>query len=200
MVDPVAKGGAMSRMVTAALATLAVGAAAFGYVQFTKVSDLRAQLTAATEEAREATTEETDLRSQLSTAQQRFNAQAQKLTALRQADAEPPSASAAPAAQAPADSDQQLVQDAQALPIRLTFHDALLGSGKVAVLQNLSDNDLEVVFDAQTPASNAHERRRLLVNAHGLRRLGPAQGLPLAPGQVVTLNSAKYRPLVQTVG
>ena len=197
MADPVAKGEAMWRTATAALAALAVGAAAFGYMQFTKVSGLRAQLTAATEEAREATAEETDLRSQLSTAQQRFNAQAQKLTALRQAGAEPPSAPAEPAAQAPADSDQQ---PAQALPIRLTFHDALLESGKVAVLQNLSDNDLEVVFDVQTPASNAHERRRLLVNAHGLRSLGPAQGLPLAPGQVVTLNSAKYRPLVQTVG
>jgi Tfp pilus assembly protein FimV len=167
-------------------------------VQFAKVSSLRAQLTAATEEAREATAEETDLRSQLSTAQQHFNAQAQKLTALQQQEgAEQP---AAPAAQAPPDADQQPEQNGQALPIRLTFHDALLGSGKVAVLQNLSDSDLEVVFDVQTPASNAHVRRRLLVNAHGLRRLGPAQGLPLAPGQVVTLNSARYRPLVQTVG
>jgi hypothetical protein len=55
MADPVAKGEAMWRTATAALAALAVGAAAFGYMQFTKVSGLRAQLTAATEEAREAT-------------------------------------------------------------------------------------------------------------------------------------------------
>jgi hypothetical protein len=180
-----------------ALAALALATATFSYVQYMGVSRLRAQLADATEEAREATAEETALRSELSTAQEHFNSQAQKLIA-----AEEQAGKAPPQPVAPARAEAQAVpvsQTPEALPVRLTFHDALFGSGKVAVLQNLSDSDLELVLEIRTAAGEQDVRRRLVVNARGLRRLGPAQGLSLAPGEVVTLQSSRYRPLVQTV-
>jgi hypothetical protein len=106
-----------------------------------------------------------------------------------------------------ADSLQQKLQSAQArlaarslreLPIRLSFHDALR-SGKVAVLRNLTNADLEVVLEVRSPASGEHVRRALVINAHGLLQIGVAQGWQFAPGQIVTLEKDQYRPIVRIV-
>jgi hypothetical protein len=85
------------------------------------------------------------------------------------------------------------------LPIELTFHDAVLRSGKVALLHNLSDVDLEVMLEVQRPASDERVRRRLVINAHGMLQVGAAQGWQFAPGEIVTLNNDKYRPIVRVV-
>jgi septal ring factor EnvC (AmiA/AmiB activator) len=194
------------KVATAALAVVAAGAGVFGCLEHAQVDTLTAQLAAANDEAQQATAEETKLRSQLSDAQDRTNSQAQKLVAAeQQASTEQQQLSAT---ERQLSTERQQLQSSRTpppaasleeLPIRLTFHDAVFRSGKVAVLQNLSDSDLEVVLEVQSPANGAHVRRRLVVNAHSLLRFGPSQGWPFAPGQVVTLNNDKYRPLVQTV-
>jgi len=178
------------KIATAALAALAGAASMLAYRQHAQLAGLSAQVAAAGDEAQEATDQETKLRAQLSEAQDRTNSQAQKLAAAeQQASSEQPQS-----------ARTQVASDSlQEMPIRLTFHDAVFRNGKVAVLQNLSDSDLEVVLEVQSPANGAHTRRRLVVNAHGLLRFGPAQGWPLAPGQVVRVNSGNYRPIVQTV-
>lgn len=189
------------KVATAVLAVIATGAAAFACLQYRRADGLSAQLVEVSAEAGEAAAEETRLRSQLSAAQDRTNSQAEKLLAAqRQVSAEQqvltaaqttPPRGAAAAQPAPTRSVE--------LPIRLTFHDAILRTGKVAILQNLSDTDLEIDLDVQTPATGAHARHRLTVNARSVLRFGPAQGWPFAAGQVVTLNNGNYQPLVQTV-
>jgi hypothetical protein len=85
------------------------------------------------------------------------------------------------------------------LPIQLSFRNAVSRSGKVAVLHNLGDADLEVVLDVHSPASGGHVRRPLVIDAHGLLEIGAAQGWRFAPGQIVTLESDRYRPIVRIV-
>ncbi len=209
------------KVATALVAVIATGTAAFGYLQYRRADALGAQLAEASAEAGEATAAETRLRSELSAAQDRTNSQAEKLLAAqRQVSAEqqeltaahtapprsaaaaappPPPSVAAPQSEPPAPATHPAAAAQQELPIRLTFHDAIFRSGKVAILQNLSDTDLEIELDVQTPATGAHARHRLTVNARSVLRFGPAQGWPFAAGQVVTLNNGNYRPLVQTV-
>jgi hypothetical protein len=197
---PMADSTRTWQVATVAVAVLAVGTTAFGYLQYRRADTLAAQLTEAGDEARDAAAEETRLRAQLSAAQDRTNSQAEKLLAAeRQVETSQAHAATMATAQpaGPVRPDAAAVQ--RELPIRLTFHDAIFRSGKVAILQNLSDNDLEIVLDVQTPGTAAHARHRLTVNARGVLRFGPAQGWPFAAGQVVTLNNGSYRPLVQTV-
>ena len=201
MAKPMADSTRIWQVATAAVALVAVGSTTFGYLQYHRADTLAAQLAEAGEEARDASAEETRLRSQLSAAQDRTNSQAEKLLAAeRQVSVEQQVLSAVEASQA---HSTNTAADAAAgqgeLPIRLTFHDAILRSGKVAILQNLSDSDLEIVLDVQTPGTAAHARHRLTVSARGVLRFGPAQGWPFAAGQVVTLNNGNYRPLVQKV-
>jgi hypothetical protein len=87
----------------------------------------------------------------------------------------------------------------QELPVRLTFHKAMLGTGQVAVLQNLSDDDLEVTLEVRNAADGGQVQKRVLIGARAMARVGPAQGWRFTRGQVVRLNNARYRPLVQTV-
>ena len=89
-------------------------------------------------------------------------------------------------------------QSRRNLPIELTFHEAGR-SGKVALLHNLSDADIEVMLEVQTPASGNHIRRPLVINARGMLQIGPAEGWQFAPGQIVSLEKDKYQPLVRIV-
>ncbi len=89
-------------------------------------------------------------------------------------------------------------QSGRNLPIDLTFHDASR-SGKVAVLHNLSDADIEVTLEVQSPALHSDVRRPLVINARGMLRIGPAEGWRFAPGQIVSLNKDKYRSLIRIV-
>lgn len=85
------------------------------------------------------------------------------------------------------------------LPLRLSFRDAWLGSGKRAVLENLSDSTLEVVLDVQNPRTGAHFRRAYVINPLALGEIRQTQGRPFASGQLVTVSNPRYRPIVQTV-
>jgi outer membrane receptor for ferrienterochelin and colicin len=206
MADVTSDTSRVWKMISGALAVTALGAAVFGYLQYRAADRLAAQLAAATQDAQLATQEETSLRTQLSAAQDRTNSQAEKLTAAEQQVNREEQQLAA--TENEMSEKQQQLHSAEArlaagsrqdLPIRLSFHRAMFGNSKAAVLQNVSDDDLEVLLDVQSPVTGAHTRRRLLVNAHSLLRVGPAQGLPFAPGEVVTLVNSKFRPVVQTV-
>lgn len=208
------------KLTSAALSVIALGASAFGYVQYNTVRTLRTQLAEATAEANQASAEDTQLRSQLSAARDRINSQATKLTtAGQQVDTEQQELAAAQqqataeqqqlaAAERQVQEEKRALQDARVklvaesrpdLPVRLLFFDAARAGAKAAVLQNLSNTELDVTLDVQSPGSNAHARKQLVLAAHGVLRMGPAQGWAFTPGQVVTLDSAKFRRIVQTV-
>jgi hypothetical protein len=208
------------KLASAALSVIALGAGAFGYVQYNAVRTLSAQLVEATAEANQAAAEDTQLRSQLSAARDRINSQATKLTtAGQQVDTEQQELAAVQqqatteqqqlaAAERQVQEEKRELQDARVqlaaesrpdLPVRLLFFDAARAGAKVAVLQNLSNTELDVTLDVQSPGSNAHARKQLVLAARGVLRMGPAQGWAFTSGQVVTLDSVKFRRIVQTV-
>lgn len=86
------------------------------------------------------------------------------------------------------------------LPLKLSFHDALIGADKRAVLENLSDSALEVMLDVKSPVTGAHFSRTFVINPRSFGQIGRAQGWPFARGQLVTVSNPEYRPIVQTVG
>jgi|SRR5579871_1123382 len=86
------------------------------------------------------------------------------------------------------------------LPLKLSFHDALIGADKRAVLENLSDSALEVMLDVKSPVTGAHFSRTFVINPRSFGQVGRAQGWPFARGQLVTVSNPQYRPLVRTVG
>jgi len=175
MDDSTSDGATVWKVAALALALIATGAGVFTYAMY---GALTTQLAAARSEAAAARAEGASLRAQL--------------TAL----------------EAQAESEQLQREGAQAraaasrpdLPVELTFHDAVLRSGKIAVLQNLSDSDLEVELEVHSPATGEHLDRQLVIGAHGMLQIGAAQGWRFAPGQIVTLDSNRYRPMVRIVG
>jgi len=158
---------------TAAFALLAIGATLCAYDQYRSVGSLAAQLAVATADARRAHDETVALQTQLqdtkaqvgsehqqlAAAQQQASAEEQRLTDVQQqVDAQQ---------QQLQSTAERLAQESRPdLPIRLTFRNALLSQGMVAVFQNLSDTALELVIDVQSPVSGAHARRLLVINAH----------------------------------
>jgi hypothetical protein len=205
-----------------------LGAGAFGYGQYAAVRTLKAQLAAVTAAATKADAEATTLRSQLSAAQERINSQGSKLTAAREQAStqreqlDVVQQQAAAEKQRLAAAQQVVYQEQHALttakrqveerkreliaaeslpelPVRLVFFDAARVGAKVAFLQNLSNSDLDLTLDVESPRDNTHVHKQLALSAHGSLRMGPAQGYVLTPGQVITLNNAKFRRIVRAV-
>jgi hypothetical protein len=85
------------------------------------------------------------------------------------------------------------------LPVRLGLRNALLGGGKVAVLQNESNSALEIIVEAQSPVTGAHFKRAYVMNPRAILQIGPQQGWPFAPGQSITVSNPKFRPVTRTV-
>ena len=164
------------KLATIALGMIALGACAYSFVLY---SEFSAELAAARNDIDLAHQELVTLRSQLSS----MEAQADADQLLIQSRHE----------------HQAAAQSTRDLPIELSFHDALSRSGKVAVLHNLADADLEIVLEVESPASGEHLRRPLVINAHGMLQFGAAQGWQFSPGQIVTLNHDSYRPIVRIV-
>lgn len=216
------------KIATLALAAIALGAGAFGYGQYAGVRTLKAQLAAATAEAAKLDADATTLRAQLSAAQERINSQGSKLTAAQQqASTEQQQLDEAQqqttaeqrrlaAAQQQVDLERHALTTVERqveakkrellaaeslpdLPVRVLFFNAARAGAKVALLQNLSSTDLDLTLDVQTRGNNTHVHKQLALNAHGSLRMGPAQGYTLTPGQVITLNNAKFRRIVRTV-
>jgi hypothetical protein len=136
--------------------------------------------------------QETAEKQQLAAAKQQADREQQELTATkRQVDDEKRQLT---------DAQTRLAAETRPdLPVRLLFFNAVRPGAKVAVLTNLSDAELDLTLDVQSPGSNAHVHKQLVLAARSTLRMGPAQGVPLTPGQVITLDNAKFRRIVQTV-
>jgi hypothetical protein len=175
MEDDASNGSTVWKLATIALGMIAVGACAYSFMLY---SALSTDLAAARNDINLAHNEVVNLTAQLNSAEAQANAVAETL--LR--------------AQA-----QLAAHSRRHLPIQISFHDAGLRSGKVAVLHNLADVDLEIVLEVKSPGSGEHVERPLVISAHGMLQIGAAQGWRFAPGQIVTLDNDKYQPLVRIV-
>lgn len=176
MEDDASDSRSVWRLATIALAMIALGACAYSFVLY---SEFSSELAAARNEVDVAHQEVVTLRSQLSS----MEAQAEADQLILQSK----------------HASQPAAQSQRDLPIELSFHDALSRSGKVAVLHNLADADLEIVLEVESPASGEHMRRPIVISAHGMLQFGAAQGWQFSPGQIVTLNHESYRPIVRIV-
>lgn len=175
MEDDASNGSAVWKVATIALGMIAVGACAYSFMLYSAFST---DLAAARKDIKLAHNEVVNLIAQLKSTEAQANAVQEKLVRTQA---------------------RLAARSRRDLPIRLSFHDAGLRSGKVAVLHNLADADLEIVLEVHSPASDEHVKRPLVISAHGMLQIGAAQGWRFAPGQIVTLDSDKYRPIVRIV-
>ena len=164
--------GTGSKIIAGVAVVLAMASGAITFSEYNTAKELTVQLNAATADAQK-------LREQLAAATQ----DAQQ--AHTQASAE----------------QQLLVKEARPdLPITMGFRPSLLGNGKVAVIQNISNSEIEVTMDVVSPATGLTFHRALVIDAHRVQQLGKAEGWEFAAGQQVRLNNPKYRPAGWTVG
>jgi outer membrane murein-binding lipoprotein Lpp len=164
--------GTGSKIIAGVALVLAIAAGGGTFTEYNTAKDLTAQLNSATADVQR-------LREQLAAA----TADAQQ--AHTQASAE----------------QQLLVKEARPdLPITMGFRPSLLGNGKVAVIQNISNGEIEVTLDVLSPATGLTFHRALVIEPHRVQQLGKSEGWEFATGQQVRLNNPKYRPAGWTVG
>jgi hypothetical protein len=175
MDDDASNDSSTWRVATIALGMIAVGACAYSFMLYRALST---DLADARIDGRLAHNEVVNLMAQLNSTEAQANAVHQELLSTRA---------------------RLAAQSRRDLPIRLSFRDAVLRPGKVAVLRNSADADLEVVLDVHSTVSGEHVRRPLVITAHGLLEIGVAQGWQFAPGQIVTLENDHYRPIVRII-
>jgi hypothetical protein len=174
MQDDASNGGSVWKVAAIAFGMIAVGACAYSYVLY---GALASDLAAGRNDVRLAQNEIANLNTQLRLMEEQAEAQQEQLQGKHA---------------------RLAAQSGRNLPIDLTFFEAGR-SGKVALLHNLSDADIEVMLEVQSPASRSDVRRPLVINARGMLQIGPAEGWRFAPGQIVSLNKDKYRSLVRIV-
>jgi hydroxypyruvate isomerase len=115
--------GTGPKIIAGVAVVLAIASAAFTFSEYNTAKNLTVQLNAATADAQK-------LRDQLAAA----TADAQQ--AHTQASAE----------------EQMLVKEARPdLPVTMGFRPSFLGNGKVAVMQNISNSEIEVTLDVMSP-------------------------------------------------
>ena len=175
MEDDASDRATVWKVATVALGMIAAGACGYSFVLYSAFST---ELSAARVDSNRAHDEIVSLRSELNSTEAQADALQDKLQSTQA---------------------RLAARSRRALPVQLSFHDASLRSGKVAVLHNLAAADLEVVLEVRSPASGEHLRRSLVINAHGLLEIGAAQGWRFAPGQIVTLENDRFRPIVRIV-
>jgi hypothetical protein len=168
-------GGTVWKVATISLGMIASGACAYSFILY---SSLSTELAAARSDSSLAHNEIASLRSELNSTEAQADAVQEKLQSTQA---------------------RLAARSRRELPVQLSFHDAVQRSGEVAVLHNLAGADLEVMLEVRSPASGEHIRRPLVINAHGLLEIGAAQGWRFAPGQIVTLENDRYRPIVRIV-
>jgi hypothetical protein len=108
-----------------------------------------------------------------------------------------------------ASTEQQQLQSTEArlaqevrpdLSLKVGFRPALLGGGKVAVIQNVSNREIEVTLDVMSPATGLTYHRALVLDANRVQQIGKAEGWEFATGQQIRLSNPQYRPIAGTVG
>ena len=68
------------------------------------------------------------------------------------------------------------------------------------MMQNLSNQTLEVTLEVQSPAAGVQVRRVLVINPGQIGQFSPQEGWAFASGQLVTLSHPAFRAIRQTVG
>ena len=174
MQDNVSNGTGVWKVAAISFGMIAVSTCAYSFVLY---GALASDLAAAKNDARLAHNEVANLNTQLSLMEEEVEGQEQQLHR---------------------EQERRAALSLRNLPIELTFHD-VGRSGKVALLRNLSDADIELVLEVQTPASGTHTQRPLVINAGGMLRIGEAEGWRFASGQIISLKKDQYRPLVRIV-
>jgi hypothetical protein len=171
-----------------ALGVVAVGVGGFAYVEQSKLS---AQLATATDDASRAHSEAATLKAQLDAANQQLASYGRQIRAdedqLVKAEH-----------QIGTDEQRIAAESRPDLPIKLSFRQALTSQGEVAMMQNVSGRTLQFVIDVQSPTGQ-HFRRPLVIDGGRTVQLGAHEGWTFAPGQMVTLSSPSFRPVVMPV-
>jgi hypothetical protein len=171
--------GTGSKVIAGVAVVLAIASGAFTFSEYNIAKDLSVQLNAATADAQ-------NLREQLAAAQ---------------ADAQGAHQQAASEQQALQSTEARLSQEVRPdLPVKLGFRPSLLGNGKVAVIQNVSNHEIEVTLDVESPATGLQFHRALVLEANRVQQIGKAEGREFATGQRVRLNNPQYRPIAGTIG
>ena len=171
---------------TVIFAAIAVGASLCAYQGNADAALLREQLAAATADIKQARDQVSSLTTQLSASQKQVSEDRQQLTSTQQ--------------QITAETMQLLSASRPDLPIKLSFRRAQLSQGEVAVMQNLSNQTLEITLDVQNSATGAHFQRALVINPGQVGQFGPQEGWAFVSGQLVTLSNPAFRPITQPVG
>ena len=141
-------GGTVWKVATISLGMIASGACAYSFILY---SSLSTELTAARIDSNLAHNEIVSLRSELNSTEAQADAVQEKLQSTQA---------------------RLAAQPRRELPVRLSFHDAVLRSGKVAVLHNLAGADLEVVLEVRKD----NPRARRLYLRHGFTEIGIRRG------------------------
>ena len=174
MQDDASNGNTVWKVAATVFGMIALGACTYSFMLY---GALASELAAAKNDVRLAHNEVANLNTQLRLMEEQAEAQQQQLQGQQA---------------------RLAAQSGRHLPIELTFHEAGR-SGKVALLRNLSDADIEVTLEVQSLAAGKHILRPLVINARGMLQIGPAEGWRFARGQIVSLNKDQYRPLVRIV-
>jgi hypothetical protein len=174
------------KIVAGVAVVLAIAAGAGTLTEYNANTALAAQLAAATADAQK-------LRDQLAAATadaQQAHTQAAVLDARVSAEQ-----------QQLQSTEARLAQEVRPdLPIKVGFRPALLGGGKIAVIQNVSNREIEVTLDVLSPATGLTYHRALVLDANRVQQIGKAEGWEFATGQQIKLSNPQYRPIAGTVG
>jgi hypothetical protein len=167
------------KIVAGVAVVLAIVAGAGTFTEYNTAKDLTAQLNAATAEVQ-------GLREKLAAAT---------------ADAQQAHTRAAVLDERVSAEQQLLAKEARPdLPIKMGFRPSLLGNGKVAIIENISNSEIEVTLDVVSPATGLAFHRALVIEANRSQQIGKNEGWEFAAGQQVKMSNPRYRPAGWTVG
>jgi hypothetical protein len=79
------------------------------------------------------------------------------------------------------------------LPITVSFHKSLSGSGLVGVFRNSSVSPLEISAVFSSPATGGKRAANLVIPANGVKEIGHVEGWPFAAGQHIQLTNHQYK-------
>jgi hypothetical protein len=79
------------------------------------------------------------------------------------------------------------------LPITVSFHKSLSGSGLVGVFKNSSVSPLEIEAVFSSPATGGKRAANLVIPPNGVKEIGHVEGWPFAAGQHIQLTNRQYK-------
>lgn len=185
--------GTSSGRVVMLVVGLVVGAGAAGVPMYMKATSTQTQLST-TQQKLAASTQQLDAtKQQLGTAAQQLTAATQQVAQLQQQQSDL-------ASQRDELEQQQSNLQAQAaqlakpdLPVQVSVHAALFGTGKQLEIHNLTANPLPITATFGR-AGFPSVTKELVVPARFQTLIGTQQGWSFLPGDTVSLSNPRYRP------